>query len=117
MPRTGWVRDGHRTTKRKGKVQKYLCRDCGKRCSGLPGLGRRHASAATISDALSLVSKGVSLARVAEDISRRGPKFHRSTIYRWIAAYGPLMEGARREDPSMDRVQVALRRGLLQDTG
>ncbi len=26
-------------------------------------------------------------------------------------------QGVRREDPSMDRVQVALRRGLLQDTG
>ena len=87
------VRDGHRTTKRKGKVQKYLCRDCGKRCPGLPGLRRWHASATTISDALSLVSKGMSLARVAEDIARRGPEFHRSTIYRWTAAYGPLMEG------------------------
>ncbi len=30
---------------------------------------------------------------MAEDIARRGPKFHRSTIYRWMAAYGPLMEG------------------------
>ena len=25
------VRDGHRTTKRKGKVRKHPCRDCGKR--------------------------------------------------------------------------------------
>ena len=87
------VRDGNRPTKRKGTVQKYLCRDCGRRCSGLPGLRRRHASAAAMADALSLVSKGVSLARAAEEIARRGPEFHRSTIYRWTAAYGPLMEG------------------------
>ena len=87
------VRDGHRPTKRKGMVQKYLCRDCGRRCSGLPGLRRRHASAATMADALSLVSKGVSLARAAEELDRHGHTFHRSTIYRWAKACGPLMEG------------------------
>ena len=87
------VLDGHRPTQCKGKVQKYRCKDCGKYCSGLPGMKRRHASADTISDALSMISKGMSLARTAEEISRRGPQFHRSTIYRWAAAYGPLMEG------------------------
>ena len=111
------VRDGRRTTKRKGHVRKHPCRDCGKRRAGPPGLRRRHASAATISDAPSPVSRGVSLARVVEDIARRGPEFHRSTICRWMAAYGPLMEGVRREDTSMDGVLVALRGGLLQDTG
>ena len=39
------------------------------------------------------VSKGVSPVRVAGDIARCGPKFHRSTMCRWMAAYGPLTEG------------------------
>ena len=63
------VRDGRLATKRKGDVQRYLCRDCGKRRAGLPGLGRRHASAATISDAISPVSKVVSPERVAGEVS------------------------------------------------
>ena len=87
------VRDGHRYTKRKGNVQRYLCADCGRRCSGLPGMRRRHASSATIADAISLLSKGMSLACAAGEISRHGHTFHRSTIYRWAARYGPMMEG------------------------
>ena len=87
------VRDGHRSTKRKGKVQRYLCVDCGRRCSGLPGMRRRHAPAAAIADAMSLLSKGMSLARAADELSRHGHTFHRSTIYRWAARYGPMMEG------------------------
>ena len=64
------VRDGRLATKRKGNVRKHPCRDCGKRRAGLPGLGRRHASAATISDAISPVSGGgVSPERVAGGIS------------------------------------------------
>ena len=52
------VRDGNWPTKHKGMVQKYLCRDCKKHCSGLPALRRRHASAATIPGTLSTVSMG-----------------------------------------------------------
>lgn len=51
------------------------------------------APAGVMADMLSLVSKGVSLARAAEELDRHGHTFHRSTIYRWVKAYGPMMEG------------------------
>lgn len=38
------VRDGTRKAERKGRVQKYLCRNCNRRFSGVLGLKRRHAS-------------------------------------------------------------------------
>ena len=74
------VRDGHRPTKRKGRVQKYLCRDCGRRFSGLPGLKSRHASAGAIADALSLISKGMSLARAVEELQRHHHTFHQIPV-------------------------------------
>ena len=91
------VRDGRRPTKRKGLVQKYLCRRCGTRFSGLPGLKGRHASPGVIADALSQVSNGTSLAKVANELSRKGNDFSRSTIHRWAVAYGSLMAAYARE--------------------
>ena len=86
------VQDGTRDTKRKGRVQKYLCRICGRRFSGILGLKRRHASSEVIADALSLASKGMSLSKITGELARKGLYFDRSTIYRWVAWYGPLME-------------------------
>ena len=91
------VRDGRRPTKRKGLVQKHLCRGCGTRFSGLPGLKGRHASPGVIADALSQVSKGTSLAKVANELSRKGNDFSRSTIHRWAVAYGRLMAARAKE--------------------
>ena len=80
-PSSRFVRDGHRRTKRKGLVQKYLCRRCGCRFSALPGLKGRHASPGVIANALSQVSNGTSLAKVANELSRKGNDFSRSTIH------------------------------------
>ena len=44
------VRDGHRSTKRKGKVQKYLCRKCGRRFSGLRKMKGHHAPTGVMAD-------------------------------------------------------------------
>ena len=82
------VRDGRRT-KRKGLVQKYLCRR--RRFSALPGLKGRHASSGVIADALSLISKGMSLAKAANELSRKGNRFDRTTIHGRAVAYGHLM--------------------------
>ena len=77
------VRDGKRHTKRKGTVQKYLCKRCGRRSSGLPKLKKYHAIPKVIANALSLVSKGTSLKSVKEEMDREDHEYHRSTIYRW----------------------------------
>ena len=85
------VKDGSRKTKRKGKVQKYLCRDCGRRFSGLPKLKGHHAPTGVMADGLSLASKGMSLSDVSEELRRTGHHFHPSAIYRWATKCGPLM--------------------------
>ena len=86
------VRDGHRWTKRKGKVQKYLCRKCNRRFSGLRRLKGHHAPTGAMADGLSLASKGMSMSDVVQEIAREGHHFHPSTIYRWAAKCGPLMD-------------------------
>ena len=53
------VKDGPRRTKRKGKVQKYLCRKCNRRLSGLRKLKGHHAPTGVMADGLSLASKGM----------------------------------------------------------
>lgn len=85
------VRDGVRYTKRKGPIQKYLCKRCDRRFSGLPKLKKYHTIPEVISDALSLVSKGMSLKDVTDEMSRKGYRYHRSTIHRWTVACCPLM--------------------------
>ena len=85
------VRDGRRRAKRKGPVQKYLCRRCGTRLSGIPGLKGRRATSGVIADAPSQVSKGMSPAKVANEMSRKGNDFSRSTIHGRAVAYGHMM--------------------------
>ena len=85
------VRDGNRKTKRKGMVQKYLCRKCNKRFSGLRKLKGRHAPIGVMADALSLASKGMPLSKAAMELGRKGHHFYPSTIYRWAAKCGPMM--------------------------
>ena len=86
------VKDGLRKTERKGKVQKYLCRDCGRRFSGLRKLKGHHASTVVMADGLSLASKGMSMSDVVQEIARKGHHFHPSTIYQRAAKCGPLMD-------------------------
>ena len=86
------VKDGPRKTKRKGKVQKYLCRTCNRRFSGLRKLKGYHASIQIMADGLSLASKRMPLSDVASELRRKGYHFHPSTIYRWVAKCGPLMD-------------------------
>ena len=86
------VKDGPRKTEWKGKVQKYLCRDCGRRFSGLRKLKGHHAPTGVMADGLSLASKGMSMSDVVQELARRGHHFHPSTIYRWAAKCGPLMD-------------------------
>ena len=75
LPPADFARDGRRPAKRKGPVQKYMCRGCGRRFSALPRLKGRHAPSGTIADALSQVSNGMSLAKAANELSRKREPF------------------------------------------
>ena len=86
------VRDGHRPTKRKGTVQKYLCLVRNRRFYGLRKLKGHHAPTGVMADGLSLASKGMSPSGVAQELARKGHRLHRSAIYRWAAKCGPLMD-------------------------
>ena len=86
------VRDGRRNTRRKGAVQKYPCRRCDKRFSGLRKLKGRHASIGVMADGLSRASKGMPLSKAAMETGRKGRHFHPSAIYRRAAKRGPLTD-------------------------
>ena len=90
-----FVRNGHRRTLR-GWIQRYLCRNCGRSFSGIPGFKGRHTDPKTIVRVLREVVRGLSCASAQGMLADGGTAVHESTIYRWVAHYSAMMESYAR---------------------
>lgn len=87
------VRNGSRRCGRKGPVQRYRCRACGRTFSGIDGFAGRHFDAAVIVEALSLVSIRMSAGEAGRHMRLRGAYVRQTTISLWARDYSRLMSG------------------------
>ena len=86
-----FVRNGHRRTKR-GRVQRYLCRNRGRSFSGMFGFKGRHTDPKTIVRILKEVVPGLSCAAAQNILADEGTVVHASIVYRRTAHYSAIME-------------------------
>jgi transposase-like protein len=75
-----------------GKIQRYLCKDCGKRFSFNLGFDRMKARPEAITSALQLYFTGESLRNVQKFLRLQGINVSHVSIYKWIQKYVGLME-------------------------
>ena len=85
------VRNGKRKCKKKGLVQRYLCRSCNKTFSGIAGFVGRHYDEATITDALFHVAMKLSTDEARKSLGFHGVAIHETTIQRWVDCYSEIM--------------------------
>ena len=87
----GMVRNGRRKCKRKGPVQRHLCRSCGRTLSGIDGFVGRHFEAKIIIKALSMTAIKLSSGEVLVPLKIDGFEIHPSTIARWSDHYSGII--------------------------
>ncbi|MDA8041264.1 MAG: DDE-type integrase/transposase/recombinase [Pirellulales bacterium] len=83
------VKSSIRRTK-KGNVQRYRCRDCNRKFSGVPGFRYRRHSEAMITAALNMYHSGMSLRDIEDHYAQQGVDLDHSTVYKWVKRYGRL---------------------------
>jgi transposase-like protein len=84
------VRHGLRHNKY-GNLQRFTCRDCGKRFTQNLGFEGMKADANAITSAMQLYFTGESLRNVQRFLKLRGVEVTHVTVYRWIRKYVNLM--------------------------
>jgi len=85
------IRFGSRFNKT-GKKQIFKCKECGKRFIVEDGFSRMKADPKTITSALDLYFKGISLRKVIDHLSQfDGIKVYHTTVLRWIQKYTELV--------------------------
>lgn len=77
---------------RYGAIQRYLCKQCGKRFSVNIGFEKMKASPQVITSALQLYFTGESLRNVQKFFKLQGVNVSHVAIYKWIGKYVRLME-------------------------
>jgi transposase-like protein len=75
-----------------GDIQRYLCKDCGKRFSQNLGFERMRASPQAITQAMQLYFTGESLRNVQKFLRLQGVIVSHVAIYKWIRKYIGLMD-------------------------
>jgi len=85
------VKHGVRHNK-SGNLQRFTCRDCGKRFVMNLGFEGMKASPKIITSAMQLYFTGESLRNVQQFLRLQGVKISHVTVYRWITKYVSLME-------------------------
>ncbi|MEP0824001.1 MAG: DDE-type integrase/transposase/recombinase [Nitrososphaera sp.] len=83
---------GVRHNKKAGDIQTYLCQDCSYRFTFNPAFENAKASARTISNAIDLYFKGVSLRKIAEHLQSQGTEINYSSICRWIRKFNQTVQ-------------------------
>ena len=78
---------------RGGGAWRYRCDGCGRRFTHNPGFVSRHFSPDVITDGLQGCAAGLSPAKVAEGMTKRGIRVNGSAVYRWARDYGGLIDG------------------------
>lgn len=75
-----------------GDLQRYSCRDCGKRFTLNLGFEKMQASPRAITQAMQLYFTGESFRNVQKFLRMQGMKVSHVTVYNWIGKYVGLME-------------------------
>jgi len=75
-----------------GSIQRYLCKDCGKRFSFNLGFDKMKARPEAITSALQLYFSGESLRNVQKFLRLQGINVSHVSVYKWIGKYVGLME-------------------------
>jgi putative transposase len=88
---TNFIKDAIRHNKH-GDLQRYLCRDCGKRFSVNVGFERMRATPKIITSAMQLYFTGESLRNVKRFLELQGVKISHVAVYKWIGKCVSLME-------------------------
>ena len=84
-------KDGIRHFK-KGDVQQYKCKDCGKRFTHNLGFEGKRATPEQISTAVELLFAGMSTRKVSTTLKSMGVKVSYQTILNWADEYSDIME-------------------------
>ena len=85
------VKDGIRKLKR-GSVQAYKCKTCGKKFTHNLGFERKRATPEQITTAVDLLFSGLSSRKVAYHLGKANLKVSYKTIQNWGAEYAGIME-------------------------
>src|SRR3989304_3351688 len=85
------VKDAVRHNKR-GGIQRYLCKSCGKRFSINIGFEKMRATPQVITSAMQLYFTGESYRNVQKFLKLQGVDVDHSTVLRWVRKYVRLME-------------------------
>ena len=84
-------KDGIRHLK-KGDIQQYECRDCGRRFTNNLGFERKRATPEQISTAVELVFAGMSTRKTAKALEGMGVRVSHMTVMNWATEYADIME-------------------------
>lgn len=76
-----------------GNVQRYKCKDCGKRFSFNIGFEQMHATPQIITTAMQLYFSGESFRNVQKFVKLQGLNVSHVSVYNWVAKYTKLMQG------------------------
>ncbi len=76
---------------KQNNIQRYLCKECGKRFSFNIGFDRMHLSPKIITSALQLYFTGESFRNVQKFLKLQGVRITHVAIYKWIKKYVTLM--------------------------
>ncbi|HEV2138648.1 MAG TPA: DDE-type integrase/transposase/recombinase [Nitrososphaerales archaeon] len=85
------VKDGLRHN-RNGDIQRFTCRECGRRFARNLGFERMGATSQAITGALQLYFSGESLRSTQKFLRLQGVNVSHQTVHNWIAKYVGLME-------------------------
>jgi transposase-like protein len=75
-----------------GDIQRYKCKDCGKRFSVNVGFEKMRATPQAITSAMQLYFTGESLRNVQRFLRLQGVNVSHVSVYKWITKYVSLME-------------------------
>ena len=76
---------------KKGKVQQYMCKDCGKRFTHNLGFEQSRATPEQITTAVELVFGGMSIRKTSTFLRKMNVKVSHVTVLNWATKYGNLM--------------------------
>jgi len=86
------VKRGYRTTQN-GKVQRFFCKDCKRKFIVDEGFERMKATPETVTVALDLYFKGISMRAIVDHIKQfYGVEVSHVAIYKWIRKYVSMMK-------------------------
>ena len=86
------VKHGLRHLKSGGEIQRFTCKDCGKRFTRNVGFERLKATPQLVTSSLQLYFSGESLRNTQKFLAMQGVKVSPQTVHNWITKFVGLME-------------------------